>query len=310
MNESHRNFLIKDTRSGIWIIAVCSLLGFFQALIPLLDLFNHFRPHAVFGAIFCGAILLFLKDQKLIIWAVVAAVLILNIGALGWSLYQTLGIPSLKEDKPVSVSIVSANVLGANTDYQAVRDMVARENPDVLVFSEVTDAWVENFKFGEQYAYSIKFPRADNFGMAAYSKRPFEGEVKIVTNGKVPMIIMNFNEFTVIGVHPVPPVSISYMSENRSYIEEAAYIGMKSKNPVIVTGDFNATLWSSAMKPLIDAGFDRINPLGFAYTWPRNKPFLALQIDHFMAKNIKAADFGVLPSVGSDHYPIRADIAF
>jgi endonuclease/exonuclease/phosphatase (EEP) superfamily protein YafD len=37
-------------------------------------------------------------------------------------------------------------------------------------------------------------------------------------------------------------------------------------------------------------------------------PVLAVQIDHFFAKGIKNADFKVLPSIGSDHYPIQAII--
>lgn len=309
MNENHRKSLAKDFRFIIGLIGFFSLLGFFEHFVPLLDLFNHFRLQAIVGSAFCILISLYLKDKQAVVFA--CAVLILNVSVISYKLYLTSGIPALSKNNVSNFSVISSNVLTSNKDYKAVIDMVNAQSADLVVFSEVDNKWAtELAALKKHYPYKLLFPRPDNFGLAAFSKMPFKGDVQQVGEAGLPILVLHYDDKVVIVAHPLPPASSINMKENRVYLSKVAEIASESHGPAIVAGDLNATLWSATLEPLIEAGFDRINPLGMAYTWPKGNWAYILQIDHFFGKNIKAADFEVLPAVGSDHYPIRADIAY
>lgn len=308
MNENHRRYLAKDFRFIIGFIGVCSLVGFLEPFVPILDLFNHFRLQAVAGAIFCIVCSFLLKDKRAVLAA--CTVFSLNVGVIGWKLYQTSGIPKLG-DSQAKFSAIASNVLTENDDYNAVIEMVRTQGPDLVVFSEVDYTWAEELSVLENtHPHKLLYPRSGNFGMAAFSKKPFKGEIVDAGEGGLPIMVLRLDGLTVIGAHPVPPSSFINMQKNRHYLSEVSRIGNEAKGPVLVAGDLNATLWSATLNPLIEIDFKRINPFGIAYTWPESNWLLFLQIDHFFGKEIKAADFEVLPSVGSDHYPIRADIAY
>jgi len=49
---------------------------------------------------------------------------------------------------------------------------------------------------------------------------------------------------------------------------------------------------------------------GLAYSWPSDKAWMAIQIDHIFTKGARAGDYFVLEELGYDHYPVRADLVF
>lgn len=108
----------------------------------------------------------------------------------------------------------------------------------------------------------------------------------------------------------MPPASAGLSEDNRVYIEDlAARVGMESK-PVVVTGDLNATLWSHNLRPLIGEKMQWPSGSGLTHSWPAQRPLVAIQIDQILTKGAKAGTYMVLGDVGSDHYPVRADLVF
>lgn len=308
MNEIQRVKLTKDFYFIIGLIAICSVIGLLEPFFAIFDLFNHFRLQAIIGTLMCVFIFLYLKDKKGIIACLI--VLFFNVGIMGARLQEMKGIGPTKHGSEASMSVIAFNVLTSNTRYADVISMIEKEDADAVLFFEVDQSWAEQLSpLEEIYAHSIKHPRPDNFGIIAFSKKPFTGNVEYFNGKGVPALLMVFDDIVIIGAHPVPPVVKSSMEKNRAYLTKVAnLIDQTSEKPVLLAGDLNATLWSAAITPLIDAGFMRVNSYGLAYTWPQNNPALALQIDHFFGRNIVAADFRTLPSAGSDHSPIRADI--
>jgi endonuclease/exonuclease/phosphatase (EEP) superfamily protein YafD len=47
---------------------------------------------------------------------------------------------------------------------------------------------------------------------------------------------------------------------------------------------------------------------GLEYSWPDGRLWMGIQIDHVLTLGMKAGQFEVLDEVGSDHYPVRADL--
>lgn len=291
----------------LWVFALCSVVGlvsshwFFQ-------LFNHYRVQALVASVLLLAFAL--RVSKKHAWFALALV-VLNGGIIGNYLYQTSGIGSLGgQHVSANVKIISANVLTRNDRYSAVLAMVEREKSDIVVLTETNSAWLKNLEpLKRDYPHRLMHPREDNFGLAVYSRLPFRADVHTIGDGKLPLAELDFEAFKLLAAHPVPPVAEKNAVANALYLQEIAKISHASHQPVIVAGDLNATLWSPSLRPLYASGLKRINPAGVAYTWPAQSFWLALQIDHFFAKGIKAADFKVLDGIGSDHFPIQAEIA-
>lgn len=289
------------------IVAICSFIGFLSPLYWAFDLFNHFRVHAVLASVFLLILSLF-YCRKMI--AFITAMLVFNVHLVSYGIYQSDPVPPLEQSK--TVRVVSANVLTNNKNYQAFISLIDQEDPDIVVVTEINDSWVEGLSpLITKYKFRYLHPQSDNFGLGIYSKSSFDA--RIVETGDVydaDMLVADFGEFDVIVAHPLPPISASYARDNRIYLEKLAEMVRVGDKPVIVAGDLNSTLWSQTMKPLFDAGLKSTNRAGLAYTWPAGAFPLALQIDHILTKNIPSGDFKVLTDIGSDHYPVRADLSF
>lgn len=76
-----------------------------------------------------------------------------------------------------TLTIMSYNVLAANSDARRVLDEVRRVNPDVLLLQEYTQAWsgLLREQLATEYPHIIEEVRDDATGQATYSKRPFIG---------------------------------------------------------------------------------------------------------------------------------------
>ncbi len=290
------------------MLALCSLIGLLAPYYWLFDLFNHFRLHAVVASVVLGGICCFYTKRLL---AVCFVILVFN-GALVLQRLQDSGADSLSVGNAATrvITMIAVNVYTSNQNHSGVLTLVARENPDIVVFTETNDRWVRELSGLERdFPYHIKHPRQDNFGMAVYSKLPFESDMLSVGNYELPLAVMTFARFTLLAAHPIPPVSAEKMTENRVYLEKIAEVVQAQQNAVVLAGDLNSTLWSHSIVPLLTSGLRRANHSGYAYTWPTQMPIFAMQIDHFFAKGVVAEDFEVLESIGSDHYPVKAKIA-
>lgn len=291
------------------MLAICSFASFLSPFYWFLDLLNHFRAHALLASIILGTAAYFI-DKKLLVLSIV--ILLGNSTLFLMRLYETSGVQRIDTSSNSSrkqITIVSANVYAPNNNYKQALDVITQENPDIIVLTETDEHWIENVSSLENtYPYSLKHPRSDFFGMAIYSKIPFQPQMISVGDFDLPLAVLDFKDFRLIVAHPIPPISEDCMFENKSYLKAVAQNSTSDERPVILAGDLNSTLWGDALKPLMQANLKRINPLGIAYTWPTQFPLFAMQIDHFFAKNIKAANFKVLGNIGSDHYPIQATI--
>nr|WP_157405616.1 endonuclease/exonuclease/phosphatase family protein [Asticcacaulis benevestitus] len=108
----------------------------------------------------------------------------------------------------------------------------------------------------------------------------------------------------------MPPATKRLTQENTHYLEILAERVKATSGNVIIAGDLNTTLWSRNMAPLLVEKVQWPHGSGLTHTWPSDGLWLAIQIDHIFAKSAAAGSYKVLESVGSDHYPVRADLSF
>lgn len=292
----------------LFIFAIFSFLSLFSSFYWPFDLINHFRIHAFLTSIILLVVILLFSRKD---FALALFILIGNAILFFLPLYKSSGISKISHfDSSHKIEILTANVFIKNTQYRKAIDVITHERPDIIALTETDGRWIENFKAVENtYKYSLKNPRADNFGLAIYSKLPFQAEILDIGEYHLPLAILDFKKFRLIVAHPTPPISRNNLRENKTYLEAIAQNANNQNKPVIIAGDLNSTLWGEALNPLLDAGLKRINTTGVAYTWPTQMPLLAMQIDHFFAKGITEADFKVLSNIGSDHYPILTTVS-
>jgi endonuclease/exonuclease/phosphatase (EEP) superfamily protein YafD len=296
------------------LLALCSLAGLFSPLHWFLDLFNHFRPQALAAGIVMLAPVLYFRSKRYL-WLAVT-VIALNGALMGMRVYAfAKNMPdTASQYAGETLSVLSSNVLTSNSDHASVVSLVEEERPDIFIALEVNAAWVRSLeKIEDAYPYRFKLPADDNFGVAVYSKIPFDEKVlEVGRDYHLPLVQMNFRIFSLMVLHPIPPTGELDTPETRLYLTEAARLAGEAALPVIVAGDFNTTFWSDNIKPFISAGLTSANPSGIAWTWPAMPALmpLAIQIDHIFVRGADVRSFDVLRNVGSDHYPVKASFVF
>ncbi len=223
-------------------------------------------------------------------------------------LAERQALPAHGNGRPLSV--VFANVLCDNRQFDRVTALVRNEAPDLFIASETTPEWMTHLD-GLKDRYPYRFHAGPGiFGIAAYARRPFTAQVFRIGRHQMPLGRLEFNDMVVLVAHPQPPARQGLTAENQAYLERLAKLASESRKPVIIAGDLNATLWSHSLRPLIQAGVQWPSGSGMAYTWPVGRPQMRIQIDHILTRGAVAGTWRALPQVGSDHYPARADLMF
>ena len=181
------------------------------------------------------------------------------------------------------------------------------------MLAEVDQAWLSALEEElAAYPHGEAAPRADNFGIALYSRYPIRrGEILYVGDAEVPSVIAEIESpagvFTLIGTHPVPPSSAENSRLRDGQLRQLPELVRNASSPVLLLGDLNVTSWSYAFRRLVqDSGLqDSSGGRGVQPTWPTFMPLFWIPIDHCLyGAGIEVTDRVVGPRFGSDHYPL------
>lgn len=284
------------------------LLGI--SIVPLFgpwpgDMIAPFRVQLAIAAIIGLAIVMALRDLRLAAFAgIVMAATIVPIAA---RMIDRPVLPETASGRPVS--LVVANVLCDNKQHDRVVALVREQQSDLFAAVETTPEWVASLdRLTDQYPHSFAPTTLGVFGVALYARRPFSPTLLSIGRRQLPLLRADFGDLVVYVAHPMPPANARLAADNREYIEALAERVGAETGPVIVAGDLNTTLWSSNIKPLLRHPMQWPANSGLAYTWPASRPWLAIQIDQVLTRGMRAGSYQTLGDIGSDHYPIRADL--
>jgi endonuclease/exonuclease/phosphatase (EEP) superfamily protein YafD len=290
------------------------VLGWLQALHPAFDSFSTFRM--VFGAALIATMLvLALLGFKR--W-VAAACLVLLMSTILMvpqlpGMKRGYAVASFVADKP-RLKVVQANILFSLRDQTATLDILKEAAADVILLQEVSAA--NEFVLDE---LKVQYPHQHNcrgerfHSVAIVSKLPFvEGfEMTCPEPGglAIAQVMLGERPINVVSYHAWWPWPKSQAYQSVVLSNQL----LKLTGPTIFAGDFNASPWGNAVRQLALASGTRV-PAGLVMTWkpgplvglPINMPMLSL--DHMLTSD----HFGllkrtVLPSTGSDHYPVLGE---
>lgn len=217
-----------------------------------------------------------------------------------------------------SIRLLSSNVLTHNRNAQALLDLVAKHDPDILVTLESDQWWQEQLDTLENYPHRMQCPLDNLYGMHIYSRLALENPCIdfLVETDKpsmnVTVILESDQRIKLFLAHPAPPAP----NENTESIERDVELLLiarkvaKMTDPVIVVGDLNDVAWSATTRlfreisglkdPRIGRGlYNTFNARHWFIRWP---------LDHvFVSKHFKLNEVQRLPDIGSDHFPLLAE---
>ncbi|HEY9667720.1 MAG TPA: endonuclease/exonuclease/phosphatase family protein [Coleofasciculaceae cyanobacterium] len=227
--------------------------------------------------------------------------------------------------KPLHVFLL--NVHQRNKNYAKAISLVREENPDVAVFDEVNEGWIEQLNtLKDILPYSVEQVNPSSLGITIYSKLPLKNvAVDFFGTTDSPTILsdlsINGSVISLIAAHPLPPFKAAFFKSRNKQLEEMGKYVQQMKYPALIVGDLNITMWSPYYKKFIRQTELRNARQGFGIlpSWPANSsvsrvpgtiaPLVSIPIDHYlMSPEIEVSKIRIGQNVGSDHLPVIADL--
>ncbi len=231
----------------------------------------------------------------------------------------------IRSDKPPGVwvvhpsdtfVVVSANVYSQNRNSTDLYRWLIESEADVVFISEVDPWWarqIESWK--ADWPHQIVHPRPDNFGLALISRHPIADSHLFDLDGPIPAvdcrILAPSGEWTVVGLHPFPPMGRAYSTLRNQQLQTAAAQINTLPKPRVVVGDLNCTPASPMFQDFVSTTglIDSCRGFSWQPTWPAGRRVLRIPIDHCLCDpSVLVMERDVGPQVGSDHLPIRAKL--
>jgi endonuclease/exonuclease/phosphatase (EEP) superfamily protein YafD len=293
------------TALGLVAVLAISLLGFLPGWPD--DMLTPFRPQLLAAAVLGLGVSAALKARWLIdLAATIALVVALPMATRLIERPVLLARPAAHAQP---LSVVFSNVLCDNRHYDRVLTLARQQDADIFAAAETTPIWVDHLNsLSDIYPYHVAPRDLGIFGIALYAKHPFTAQMIKTGSRGMALIRADFGSYVVYVAHPMPPSATVLTEDNRVYLESLAARVATETKPVIIAGDLNATLWSHNLKPLIRQKLQWPHGSGLAYSWPVGRPWMRIQIDQVLTLGAVAGQYHTLGDVGSDHYPVRADL--
>jgi endonuclease/exonuclease/phosphatase (EEP) superfamily protein YafD len=220
-----------------------------------------------------------------------------------------------------TLRVLTANLHGRSADMARFAALIAREQPDVVVLTEVPRNFA-SVAAGLTPSYPhVIMGQIGAFEMTLLSrwtiKRPrierAAGQNFPVVSAEVCSPVASAGCATVIGLHGARPYRRNVRLRNAQLALAVRVAAARGDEPVILVGDLNLTPWAPTFAALLEAANLRDASIvrGLTATWPTRYAAFGLLIDHVLV-NPKVSVLGsrVGPDIGSDHLPVIADLAF
>ncbi len=293
------------------VTVLFSLVTVFDFVHHNIELFSHFRLQYL--AVSVLLLIVFAVLRKPAYALPLLGTAILNaVYVLPWYIGKT------PVDGNTTIKILNVNVHSGNVEYQRLLDLVGIEQPDVVFLQEFSPAWRDATQsLKGDYPYSYAEPRVDNFGIALFSRIAFDS-VRHVDSPPLdyPTIIatvtLNEESVTLVNTHPTIPITQSQFAARNEQINSIVDFVKGIDGAVILTGDFNLSVWCRRYRMLEERTGLRNTRRGFGLfpTWPTFMPFAMIPIDHALVSDgIGVIETRTGDRIGSDHLPLIVKVA-
>ena len=302
--------------TGLSFLALAlSLVGYLGRLNLYFEFASGYKLQILLMAL-CSFIYFSLTRRRT--WILISSIaIVVNLAViLPWHFNR----PAIVESNQYApLKVFSYNVLWNNKDYQSAIALVEQEQPDLAIFQEAVSDWHEHLlALKQSYPYHIY---AKKLEIEVYSKLPLlNPKIELYGTYRGLVIVelkIGDRQTKFIATHAYPQLYFGHQGwlirNEHLEVGIGEYVG-NLKQPVIVMGDLNVSLWSPFYHAMIEkSGLRNARQgLGVLPTHSIVAPqFAALSapIDHcLVSSEIQVKDFRLGKAIGSDHLPIIADL--
>lgn len=280
-----------------------------------LALIAHFRPHlAALSLVSLAAGLLW---HARLSTALSLALLAVNTAPL----LPYLGMAARgSAAAPANLRVLTYNMHGDATDRVMFRELIEREQPDLVVLSEVSRGIAG---LAEQMAlppYHTGEPPYLLYSSILFSRWAFTNlSVERTADGAGSVLGAELCTsdrwqgcLRIVALHAAPPFGTDVETQSQQ-LEIAAHLAADAPDRrVLLAGDLDLTPWSPAFTELLSRG-DLVDTgpwRGLSATWFSRIPFVGLMIDHVLVSpGITVVGNRLGPDLGSGHFPVIVDLA-
>jgi endonuclease/exonuclease/phosphatase (EEP) superfamily protein YafD len=287
-----------------------------------LEIFSHFQVQYFVLALLLFVILWFTRRKPFILIGLLCCTTLATQVVL-WYIppKQFLSTP------PANVRILVANINTKNQSYSKVMSLVRREQPDLAIFMEVDNRWVEQLNsLHDLLPHSFGQANPYNLGLVVYSQQAltnpqvhfFGTEKNASVTGQ---FVVNGKSFLLLATHPLPPAKPSFFQSRNQQLDLISQYLKTTSLPVVMVGDLNLTMWSPYYRRLVNQTGLKNARQGFGIlpTWPTQGSYnglpavatslLAIPIDHcLLSPDLEVSHIRVGAETGSDHRPLIVDL--
>jgi endonuclease/exonuclease/phosphatase (EEP) superfamily protein YafD len=218
------------------------------------------------------------------------------------------------------IALLTTNVLQKNRDVHRLIEIIREADPDLILAVEVDQWWAEGLSEGltARYPNKISYPLSNGYGLALFTRLELiEPGVQFILDDAIPSVktgvrLRSGSIVEIYGVHPRPPSVLQDTTERDIELVRVATKIKERGAPAIVLGDLNDVAWSPTTAMFMKTGglLDPRRGRGFFNTYPARWPGLRYPLDYiFSTSHFKICSMRVLPSFGSDHLPLLAELS-
>ncbi len=292
------------------------LLGYGDAIHPMLDVLSHFQFQYFVIGIVCTSILCLLGSWRMSSVAAIGTVLT-GLALAPW--YVPSSLPDDLGSRTI-VRVMQFNILEPNTRYDDVATEVRHHDVALVVFQEADERWVDGLEqLDDALPHSYFQPAGMLRGNLIRSRYPLSDVVlePSIGGAAAPSVSMtidvNGQRVSLLVGHTTPPHDAYFSDLRNRELQRLAQRAAEMPTPVIFLGDLNTAMWSPHYK-----AFERESGLsnarrgfGVVNSFPMDGyAMLRVPLDHCMvSSDIAVLDFRRGAACGSDHAPIIAELA-
>lgn len=227
--------------------------------------------------------------------------------------YGKIGHTPLTADATI-IKTLTFNLYDQNTNYEKVVDYIWNADADVVCLQEAEAEWRTAVSaLLRLYPHALQSAKGGTILLSKHPVSVLDVKLASATPFSIGVTLEGLERpVDVLCLHLTQPDSPSAHAQRNMEMGYLARTVIKSENPFLLMGDFNASTRSPALfRFMQQAGLKTASP-GFppANSWPAGLSLLGIRIDHVMySEPLVQIRNEVGPALGSNHRPVRADLA-
>ncbi len=213
-----------------------------------------------------------------------------------------------------ALRIFHMNVLQPNTAFAEAIAVARASDADVISVQEVGAEWAEALLQGlvASHPYAHLEPRNNCYGVALFSKRPFQ-KVELLEVEGTPFIEARIDmagrSVRLLAVHATSPISYEHFRRRNVQLELLGAHLACIEEATILVGDLNTVPWDTAFARFCGRTGLRSTTRAFQRTWPALGPLAAIPLDHVLVSpEVGCAALRTVHIPGSDHRGLLAEL--